>query len=93
MKRRAAYIAQRDGLRTQKDLSTRMRVSTTTARDLYHYLQNEGFVVRATGSKNSGYAATGKPYYVAPGDGPAHQKMLSELFDPQMHISHYVSLQ
>jgi hypothetical protein len=91
-KRRAAHVALCQGLRTQKDLATAMRISTTNAKDLYNQMRGEGYVTAATGSKSAGYASTGKPYFVVPKEGPKHDQMITNLFDPLLHISHYVRL-
>ena len=57
---------------------------------LYHHLKNEGYVVTASGSHRAGYSASGKAQFVAVQAGPDHDKMLRNLFDPLMHISHHV---
>lgn len=62
------------------------------AAPLYNYLKNSGYVVPATGSHSAKYKATGLPSFVAVRDGPKHEEMLQELFDPLMHIAHHVCL-
>ena len=67
-------------------------LDTTIANQLYHHLKTERYVVATTGSRKAGFAASGKPYFVPVKDGPNHQKMLGNLFDPMLHISHQVRL-
>lgn len=65
---------------------------TSEGGPIFQHFRKEGYVVDATGSHRAGYAASGKPMFVAVKEGPSHEKMLKNLFDPQMHISHQVSI-
>lgn len=92
LKRRGMHFAVQHGLRTQSTLASGMEVDTKTAKFLWKYLHGERYVVETAGSHKGGYAASGKALFVAVKEGPNHEKMLSELFDPMMHVSHLFEL-
>ena len=101
VKRRAMYLAEQQGLTTQRDFAAKLGMilcpkysvrfltvspglDTAVAKPVYHYLKNEGYIVSVGGAHK-------KAKFVAVKDGPKHEKMLKDLFDPFMHISHHVS--
>lgn len=57
---------------------------------VYEHLKSERFVIAASGSHKPGHAGKGKPLLVAARQGAAHEKMLRDLFDPLLYISHHV---
>jgi hypothetical protein len=58
---------------------------------IHNYLRTEGFVVNVYKSHKPGFAATGKPLFIPVTEGPNHDKLLRDLFDPLLHIEKYVS--
>ena len=54
------------------------------------YLKGQGYIVAAKNSRKAGYAASGKPLFVAVKEGPDNIKMLKDLFDPMTHVGHHV---
>lgn len=58
---------------------------------IHNYLRTEGFVVNVYKSHKPGFAATGKPLFIPVTEGPSHDKLLRDLFDPLLHIEKYVS--
>ena len=67
-------------------------IETGVANHLHQHLKSERYVVPATKSRQTGYRLTGKPLFVPVCKGPDHDRMLRELFDPLLHISHHVSV-
>jgi hypothetical protein len=94
------YLAEQQGLTTQRDFAAKLGMilcqkysvlfltvcpglDTAVARPVYQYLKNEGYIVSVGGAHK-------KAKFLAVKDGPKHEKMLKDLFDPFMHISHHV---
>ena len=61
------------------------------AAPLYRHLKHEGYVAAACDSRRASSTASGKLQFVAIKEGPAHERMLNNFFDPMMHISNHVS--
>lgn len=62
---------------------------TATVETITEDLEREGHVVRVSGSRK---VMSGKQLLVAaPKDGPAHQRMLKEFFEPLKFLEHLVS--
>lgn len=57
---------------------------------VHDYLRTEGFVVNVYKSHKPGFAATGKPLFIPVTEGPAHDKLIRDLFDPLLHIEKHV---
>ena len=64
----------------------------SAARDVFVFLKDEGYVTATRRTRTASRAATRKPSYLAVTKGPKHEDMLARLFDPLLHISHYVSM-
>lgn len=66
-------------------------IQPNAARDLQKFLKEEGYITSTSCAQQRGRVASRRTTLVAVSSGPDYNKMLSELFDPLMHISHLVS--
>ena len=99
--RRAMYLAEHEGLTTQRDFAAKLGMIMSRKYNIRQLIISSGLdmaVARPVyqGLKNEGYiisvgGAHKKAKFNAVKDGPYHEKMMKVLFDPFMHISHHVS--
>lgn len=62
---------------------------TSSFMSLQQTFKREGYIVAAKGAHRPGYAASGKPQYVAVKEGQGHDKLVRNLFDPMTNIGHH----
>ncbi|CAK4034050.1 Hypothetical predicted protein [Lecanosticta acicola] len=86
LKRRAMVTALQHGLKTKTDLGKRLGVRTETAGNVHTHLREQGFVVPVASSHSRGFGKSGKPHFVPINGGTNFDRMIRELFDPQLHV-------
>ena len=67
-------------------------LASWVAAPIYQDFKSEGYIVPYADAKIQGRKATVKPLTAAVEHGPTHEKMLRNLYDPLMHISHHVCM-